>query len=237
MCGRYGITISATEAMRRLNISLDRRTDPDTAARYNVPPGTAQLVAIGDRDATDHKSLDAVHWGFLPSWQNQASKSSINMRLESAGKSYWRKAFERRRCAIPASWWYEWEKIDGGKQPFAIRPGDTEGFFFAGVWSAATGVPDDHKLHGRQTFAILTQPADPDIADIHHRMPVALTDDGIQEWLSPGDDHDHLTEIIADTSYSYYESWPVDQRVGNPANDDPSIVERRFAIRRKTELE
>lgn len=226
MCGRYGITMTAAETLRRLDMSRDRRVDPDTTARYNVPPGTAQLVAIGDPEAPETMGIDAVHWGFLPSWQSQPSKASINMRLESADKAYWRKAFQRRRCAIPASYWFEWAKTGQGKQPFAIRPRDSEGFFFAGVWSVARGVPPDHKLYGHQTFAILTQSAAADIDAIHPRMPVALTDDGIQEWLSPGDHADRLRELVAEASYTAYESWPVDSRVGNPAHDDPSLVAR-----------
>ena len=225
MCGRYGITLTAADAMRRLGIEMDRRASRDAEPRYNVPPGTDQLVAIGGLDDSDAIGLDAVYWGFLPSWQTQPSKSSINMRIESADTGYWRKAFERRRCAVPVSWWYEWQKTGGSKQPFAIRPSDTDGFFFAGVWSVAKGLPEDHRRQGEQTFAIVTQPANPDIDNIHSRMPVALTDEGIQEWLSPGDDHERLNEIIGDTTYPRYESWPVSQRVGKPSNAEPDIVE------------
>jgi putative SOS response-associated peptidase YedK len=48
----------------------------------------------------------------------------VNARLDSvAEKPAYREAWQRRRCLIPASGFYEWSEPQGGrKRPYFIRP-------------------------------------------------------------------------------------------------------------------
>ena len=61
-----------------------------------------------------------------------------------ATKPSFRSAFKRRRCLVPADGFYEWQKIDKGKQPFYIHRKDEEPFAFAGLWEAWEN-PEDGK--------------------------------------------------------------------------------------------
>ena len=226
MCGRYGTTMTMREAARRLGIDAGKLLAGETRAIYNAAPGTAQLTAIGQVDDPADLELTRTCWGFLPSWQTNPSKSPINMRIESSTKRYWNKAFLKRRCVVPANWWYEWRREDGAKQPYAIRPVGDGGFFFAGVWSVAKSLPADHALHGVRTFAIATKPASVDLASIHTRMPIALDDATAQRWLEQGArGHEELSGILASTELQRYESWPVSSRVNRPENDDPALLD------------
>lgn len=226
MCGRYGTTMTMREAARRLSVDADKVFAGEAKPNYNAAPGTGQCAAIGMLEDPAAIGLSPTHWGFLPSWQRQPSKSSINMRIESADKRFWNKAFRKRRCVVPAGWWYEWTRENGLKQPYAIKPIDTDGFFFAGVWSVAKGVPDDHPLHGQQTFAILTQPALPAIEFVHPRMPIALDDKSARRWLAPLDSSRAMHDAIAESALRDYEAWPVSNRVNEPENNEPSLIER-----------
>jgi putative SOS response-associated peptidase YedK len=49
-------------------------------------------------------------------------------------------------------------------------------FFFAGLYSTLRD--------GTQTATILTQDAGPEIAELHHRMPVILPGDQIERWMA-----------------------------------------------------
>ena len=47
--------------------------------------------------------------------------STMNARAEEIDtKPAFREAFQRRRCLVPLDAFYEWQQIDGGKQPYAI---------------------------------------------------------------------------------------------------------------------
>ena len=52
--------------------------------------------------------------------------STINAKAETIATSpAYRDAIKRRRCLVPADWFYEWKKIDAKtKQPYAIALND-----------------------------------------------------------------------------------------------------------------
>ena len=51
----------------------------------------------------------------------------------------YREPFKKRRCLVPASGWYEWQKIDSKtKKPHHFQP-VAKPFAFAGVWDVWNG--------------------------------------------------------------------------------------------------
>jgi putative SOS response-associated peptidase YedK len=64
---------------------------------------------------------NAYPWGLVPWWWKKTLKespASFNARAETvADKPMFRDAFQRHRCIIPASGYYEWLKRLDGKQP------------------------------------------------------------------------------------------------------------------------
>lgn len=61
---------------------------------------------------------------------------TVNARSEEAtGKPLWRDAWKRSRCLIFPTHYYEWQKGEKGRQPYAIAPGDGRGFMFAELHS------------------------------------------------------------------------------------------------------
>ena len=61
----------------------------------------------------------------IPSWakDESAGVKAINVRAETiAEKPFFRSAFGKCRCLIPASGFYEWAKVGKAKQPFFIHP-------------------------------------------------------------------------------------------------------------------
>ncbi|MES1941415.1 hypothetical protein T5B8_14315 [Salinisphaera sp. T5B8] len=221
MGGRYG-THSA--AARIVNGEVSVRLSDDVS--YNRPLGKFQLIGIVDPESGAVK-LGRVWCGFIPGWATDTKLSPINSPAEAAAdKKLFAKAFAHQRCLIAADYWIQW-KCDGEqKQPYAIRPADALPFFFAGIWSKASRLPDDHPAAGEVTFAILTGEPNDDIAYIHNRQPQALTNAGARSWIDPDMDAGQAQEILRDERHSRYESWPIGPGVGSPKNDDPAILDR-----------
>ena|SRR5260370_28829024 len=72
-----------------------------------------------------------------------------------------------RRCLVPATGWYEWQKINAKtKRPYHFKP-KAEPFAFAGVY-------DVWKADGKSSitsFAIVTTDAASSTVQYHDRMP------------------------------------------------------------------
>lgn len=68
----------------------------------------------------------------------------------------WREPFNKRRCLIPASAFYEWPKEGKSpKQPYIFELSDGNSMAFAGLWDAWK----DREGHWLQSFAIVTTEA------------------------------------------------------------------------------
>ncbi len=121
----------------------------------------------------------------IPSWAKDAKVGSrlANARAETvAEKPSFRSAFKKRRCLIPASGFYEWQKqATGPKQPFYIHPRDEELFSFAGLWEAWHD-PESEEV---ETCAILTTTANELMHPIHDHMLVILSPCSEEQWLDP----------------------------------------------------
>ena len=223
MCGRYGRITSAEACAKSIEATVSPRLT-DTVG-YNLAPGTFQPIVIRHPD-TGRRTIGPAFWGFIPNFKTDDKLKPINARRETAGtNNLFRHAYARQRCLIPADWWYEWQRGGNTKQPYCIRPRANTTFFFAGLWSKAAGLPNDHPAAGQVTFAILTGQPNEDIATIHTRQPMALTHGAAHAWLSNESDPARLNALLSEGCFDAYESWPIGKAVGSPANDSPEIIE------------
>jgi putative SOS response-associated peptidase YedK len=101
------------------------------------------------------------------------------LRAPIASALTYREPFKKRRCIVPATGWYEWQKIDAKrKRPYHFRP-KASPFAFAGVhdvWKADGG-PRITSL------AIVVTDAVPSTVQYHERMPVVLEERQFEEWM------------------------------------------------------
>ena len=123
----------------------------------------------------------------------------FNARVESVDqKPMWKESLERRRCIIPASWYYEWQHLTnpdgklktGNKYMFQPRGASTT--LMAGIYRMEefqeTGMMFPH-------FSILTREPASDIRSIHDRMPVILDAQDAAEWIRPETSMDEIKLI------------------------------------------
>jgi putative SOS response-associated peptidase YedK len=149
---------------------------PNYPARFNIAP-TDPVLTVRFNPKTTERTLDALRWGLLPHWVKDLKDGSrmINARAETlATQPAFRDAFKARRCIIPASGFYEWQKIGAVKQPHAIVPEADPIFAFAGLWENWRDRAAGESAEWIRTWAIIAGEPNELVAPIHNRMPVIL---------------------------------------------------------------
>lgn len=186
MCGRFSLTASREE----LTGFFDLANCPDLQPRTDITPGS-EIAVIG-LNSKGLRTLGMMRWGLIPHWARAVPKyPTYNARVESAAdKPSFRSSFAHRRCLIPASGWYEWQKENGRSIPWMIRGRDCPLLTFAGLW-------DRCQIDGKTILSttILTRPAVEELARLHPRMPVLLAPGDFTDWLCPKTNLERINAI------------------------------------------
>ncbi len=219
MCGRYDNLI-AREAYRAL-LRRERLPEWNFPPRYNVAPtDQVPIVRIDPRDQT--RELTLARWGLVPFWMKEIPKvPHINARAETVDKlPLFREAFAKRRCLIPATGFYEWEKRAGGKQPYRFVMKDLRPFAFAGLWEF-TRIGGDDIL----SATIIVGPPNPVVAPIHNRMPMILEPAQYDAWLDPETPADDLRAVLKPYDETLMKAYEVSRIVNSVKNDTEECIE------------
>jgi putative SOS response-associated peptidase YedK len=218
MCGRYASSLPA-EAVSRLFRTVNPL--PNVAPSWNLAP-TQDAMVVRRHPDTGERHLNLLKWGLLPSSTKEptTARRPINCRAETVATSgLFRGAFHARRCIVPADVFYEWQALDGGKQPYAIARHDGQPMAFAGIWEGFRW-PDATIL---RTFAIITTNANGDVSSLHHRMPVILEPADWPAWL--GEAEADPIALLHSSPNGTLRTWPVSRRVNTPRNNGADLLE------------
>jgi putative SOS response-associated peptidase YedK len=200
MCGRFTHRYIWAEIQR-----LYRLTSPASNVQpsYNVcPTDTVNVVT----SIEDTRVSAAYALGLTPRWWSKPLKelmrlSTFNARVETVTtKPFFREAFKRTRCIIPASGYYEWQVTPGGKQPHYFTRTDGQVISFAGLW-------DEWKDRATGDNGM--------VAEVHDRMPVVLEPENFTPWL----ENVAGLEILTPTAEGVLQRWPVSKRVNSSKAD------------------
>ena len=170
MCGRYYIDPDTdVEPLRDIIADMNRRGGVHASGEI-FPSQTAPVIAAG---RTLQAGVFPMRWGY----RLKSGSLVINARSETAAaKPLFRDGWQNRRCAVPASWYIEWERHDTAKARYRIRQSGASSLFLAGLYRLEEGVP---------VFTVLTRTPADSIAFIHDRMPVILPDGLVRDWIQP----------------------------------------------------
>jgi putative SOS response-associated peptidase YedK len=228
MCGRYTLAT----APDRLSERFDADPDRPLSRRYNCAPGQELPVITGE----EPNRMQFFKWGLTPEWADE-EQGLINARSETVQqKRSFADAYESRRCLVPVDGFYEWVDRDGGKQPYRVAFEDDRPFAVAGLWehwqepTRQTGLAefgssgDSGESSTLETFTIITTEPNDLVANLHHRMAVILPPDRESDWLHGSSES--LVDLLEPYPDDELTSYPVSQRVNNPAIDEPSLVDR-----------
>lgn len=184
MCYHFKQTKTVAEIEQRFN-AVFKNPEAYNPGVYNAFAHPACAVITGKEPRT----IQLFNWGLIPHWakDTQMAKYTLNARIETLDKKPAFRSALKNRCLIPATGFYEWQHLDAKgkqKQKFEIGMGADQLFAFAGLWSEYI---DRESGEIFQTFTVITTEANTLMSSIHNtkkRMPVILSPDYEQNWLS-----------------------------------------------------
>ena len=137
---------------------------------------TDVVPVIAPNKSTD-RAVFPMKWGYM------GKSLLLNARTETAAqKPTFKEDWQKRRCIVPASWYFEWEHRlgnDGKKHignKYMIQPKEATVTWICGLYSIEDGMPH---------FVILTREPGEEIRFIHDRMPLIMPEKLINEWIRP----------------------------------------------------
>jgi putative SOS response-associated peptidase YedK len=224
MCGRFVGAFSTellmeemTEALSGANMTI-ALVDDDTlfAANYNTAPTHTVPILRHEESVV---VVDPMQWGLVPSWSKDPSVGSkmINARSETiTEKPSFRQSVPGRRCIIPMSGFYEWDRTDPKRKvPFFVTREDGCLMLVAGIWTPSPA------LEGRHTFSLITRESVDDLSHIHSRSPVEFHADDALEWMC---NPVPPLELFEPEIQPRFIARKVSSRVNSVRNNDASLI-------------
>lgn len=221
MCGRYQSRAQKQRIAEAFRVGIPPTFE--ILPSYNIAPQTNRPIVRLNRD-TAERELALLRWGLVPFFAKdpKIAYSTINARAESLTTSpTFREAMKRRRCLVPATGFYEWQKIGNKtRQPWTIELANGELFAFAGLWDRwkdpATGTV-------LETYTIVTTDPNELVQPLHDRMPAILPPSDYDRWLDPGDPDRPPIDLLRPFPAEKMTAWKVGPAVGNTRNDSPDL--------------
>ena len=176
MCGRYHLDADEKELagiIRELNRREEKHGgDRPVKTSGDLYPG--DRVPVLCRGRSGGIGAFAMEWGY-----HMDGRLLINARLETAAqKPSFRDGMRSRRCLMPMSAYYEWERRGNDRVKYRISPKADGLSCLAGIYRLEEDGP---------RFAVLTMEAADELAFIHDRMPVLVPYAAREAWLLRGE--------------------------------------------------
>ncbi len=201
MCGRFAVTTDPAllaEKIKAIDESTAATKGDPPGPNYNVAPTTTIATVVKRHTEPDDESTRRVRlmrWGLVPPWAKETEDGGpdlkgapllINARSDKVTSSpAFRSSAKSKRCLVPMDGWYEWRGEKGAKTPFYMYAGDGEPLFMAGLWTTwrPKGAPKGSAP--LLSCTIITTDAAAQLADIHDRMPLTISEPDWDRWLDP----------------------------------------------------
>jgi putative SOS response-associated peptidase YedK len=140
-------------------------------------------------------------------------------------KSVYGKPFRTQRCLVPATGFYEPDKLHYTKPPFPwhyfqLKDGELLGFAeLYDIWK------DPKTGKEIKSYTIITTQPNELVGTVHGRMPVILNKEDEESWLNPDiTEPEHLLPLLQSYPAEEMETWRVGDEAKNPRNDDEGLI-------------
>lgn len=187
---------------------------------YNIASGRMVPVVVEEPDGLE---LRLMQFGMVPFWakDKKIAGSMINAPVETLKeKPGFRDSFKDKRCIVPASGFYVWQKLSTVKQPSYVTP--KSGLFtFAGLWSRWVS-PESVEL---ESFAIVTCPANETVKPVADRMPLTLPKENWKAWMAKDTKPHELAALLASLPVPEVSMMRVSKHVNAAKSSGPKCIE------------
>lgn len=163
MCGRYYLNPAALEQAGQILEYSGKVFNPPSG---DICPSQASPVFYVVQSRI---TMSEMNWGFPGS---ETNKLIINARAETLmSKPLFRESARLRRCVIPAHCYYE---TNPQKEKVSFSAPDQRPLFLAGIYNL---------FNNQNRFVVITTAANDSVCSTHHRMPLILSADELEDWL------------------------------------------------------
>ena len=169
MCGRYTL-FSDTEMhdIRDIIDEVQKRVNGEIKTGEIYPTDRAPVLI----QQQNKISPELYKWGF-PNFKSKGV--IINAQSETVmERPMFRGCLSSKRCVIPSTGFFEWSH-DANKRKYLFNLPETQPLYMAGLFN---------EFNGEQRFVILTTEANSSMCDIHNRMPLVLSSNEVDHWLT-----------------------------------------------------
>ncbi len=206
MCGRYELKTEFEKLPKILKRDLPKYFEKSYAPQALIRPTDPVLVLKNEGKTSTCLML----WGFVSEWAKNPLDPLIsrpfNARAETVEeKKIFQGSWRHRRCALPASGFYE--------KGHRISRKDGQTFWIAGIWNKWM----NHEGSELETCCVLTTKPNSLIKPLHNRMPVIIPNGLEEEWVAPVKDKYELRELK-----TLLDGWSPHEWVAEPTKRPPT---------------
>ena len=189
MCTRYLMELSPElrpiiEAARHSPLAGKMTDKLGKALKTEGEVYPTDMVPVIAPDRRGDRQIYPMVWGFSFPGMN---RPIVNARVETAPeKPSFKEGWKKRRCIIPASYYFEWDHVQVGnrmkvKDKYAIQPRNQQVTWLAGLYR----IQQTDTGFQYPVFTVLTRDPSAELRKIHDRMPLILPEDAISDWVNP----------------------------------------------------
>jgi putative SOS response-associated peptidase YedK len=190
-------------------------------SNYNVAP-TNEVPVVVARDG--RWVMETMQLGLVPSFIRELRECvrPVNARADGVlVRPYFRDAIRKRRCLVPMSGYYEWQKAGKQRLPYYIYRKDGKPFYVAGIWEEWRSPAGPLR-----TVATLTVGPNDLIASIpHDRMLAILEGETARAWMDPRTRAEDAVGLLRPDSSEAFTLHRVSVRVNRVAENGPTCIE------------
>lgn len=178
MCGQFSLDLDAFALKDEFDIS-------EMPSVWEIRPHIFPAQPVAVIKSPDVHSVNMMNWGLIPFWAKDETfgRRTFNARSETLReKPSFRMPFQKQRCLIPATGFYEWKRKGGTQSkatPYQFQLAGNKVFAFAGLWDVWQ--KPEHPVF---SCTIITCDANAFIQPYHDRMPVILQKEDYNTWLN-----------------------------------------------------
>jgi len=188
-CGRYrSFTMREIHDVREMLEEINKKW-PDAPLIEDDDPfeGTGDSLSGDERDIAPRSmnkvitknGLRAMYWGFVVPFSKTPLLHAMSESVET--KPTWREPLQTDRIIIATKGFYEYTH-DAKKRPidqYFFTDPNNDKLYLAGI-SKVCAMPDGKEV---ECYAVITVPSNDSVSHVHDRMPLALDQSELGDWL------------------------------------------------------
>jgi putative SOS response-associated peptidase YedK len=173
-----------------------------------------------------HDGIFLYEWGLIPLWsKDSAFANEIRTKtLNAVGETVFetpsfRNCITKKRCLLGINGFFEWREFNKAKYPYFIKTKKNEIFSLGCIYERWV---DKSTGEIRDTFSIITTAANPLMEKIHNtkkRMPLIISPENEQKWVSEGSTKDEVATLIKPYNANDLEAYTISKTVNSARNE------------------